>query len=66
MGIFSFDAESHEMILSSYHPGVTVENIKSETGWPLRIADDVCETTPPTETELIAVRKYDPKRVWTS
>jgi glutaconate CoA-transferase, subunit B len=66
MGIFSFEAESHEMILSSYHPGVTVEKIKSETQWPLRIADDVCETTPPTEEELLAVRKYDPRRVWTS
>jgi glutaconate CoA-transferase subunit B len=66
MGVFSFDPETHEMILSSYHPGVTVEDIKSETGWSLRIADDVYETTPPSETELIAVRKYDPRRVWTS
>jgi glutaconate CoA-transferase subunit B len=66
MGIFSFEAESHEMILSSYHPGITVEKIKNETEWPLRVADDVCETSPPTEEELIAVRKYDPKRVWTS
>jgi len=65
MGIFSFDAVTHEMILSSHHPGVTVEQVKNETGWPLRIADDVCETTPPSEAELSAVRKYDPKGVWT-
>src|SRR5262245_24763702 len=65
MGIFSFDAVTHEMILSSPHPGVTVEQVKNETGWPLRIADDVCETTPPSEAELSAVRKYDPKGVWT-
>jgi glutaconate CoA-transferase subunit B len=66
MGIFSFDLESHEIILSSHHPGIAVEQIKNETGWPLRIAADVCETTPPTEAELRAVRKYDPKGVWTS
>jgi glutaconate CoA-transferase, subunit B len=66
MGIFSFATKSHEMILNSYHPGVTIEQIKNETGWPLRIADDVWETTSPTEEELIAVRKYDPRRVWTS
>jgi glutaconate CoA-transferase, subunit B len=65
MGIFSFEAESREMILSSYHPGITVEKIESETGWPLRTTDSVYETTPPTEKELTAIRKYDPKRVWT-
>jgi glutaconate CoA-transferase subunit B len=65
MGIFSFEAKSREMILSSYHPGITVEQIKEETGWPLRTADSVYETTPPTEKELTAIRKYDPKRVWT-
>ena len=66
MGIFSFDAASHEMILSSYHPGVSVDDIRRETGWPLRVAPEVDETNPPTEAELSAVRKYDPKRVWTS
>jgi glutaconate CoA-transferase subunit B len=66
MGIFSFEAQTHEMILSSFHPGVTVEQIKNETGWPIRIAQNVSETALPTEMELAAVRKYDPKRVWTS
>jgi glutaconate CoA-transferase subunit B len=66
MGIFSFETESHEMILSSYYPGIDLKQIKNETGWPLRVAVDVRETMPPTETELAAVRKYDPKGVWTS
>ena len=66
MGIFSFDAASREMILSSYHPGVSVDDIKHETGWPLRVAPDAGETNAPTKAELAAVRKYDPKGVWTS
>ena len=66
LGIFSFDAESREMILNSYHPGVTVKQIKSETGWALKVAENVSETLPPTADELAAVRKYDPKKVWTS
>ena len=66
MGIFSFDAATREMILSSYHPGVSIDDIKRETGWPLRVAPDVGETNPPTAAELAAVRKYDPKGVWTS
>jgi glutaconate CoA-transferase, subunit B len=64
MGIFSFAGS--EMILSSYHPGITVDQIKDETGWPLRMAADVHETTAPIEEELAAVRKYDPKGIWTS
>ena len=66
MGIFSFDPESHEMILTSNHPGVSIDEIKNETGWPLKVFPNVCETPVPTEDELAAVRKYDPKGVWTS
>lgn len=66
MGVFSFDDATHEMMLSSCHPGVTIEEVKNETGWPLRVATGFGETTPPTAAELKAVRKYDPKGVWTS
>jgi glutaconate CoA-transferase subunit B len=66
LGIFSFDPDTREMILSSNHPGVKVEEIKNETGWPLRLSADVRETDPPTNDELAAVRKYDPNGVWTS
>jgi len=65
MGIFSFDEHTREMILRSNHPGVSVDEIKNETGWPLRIAADVRETAAPHNDELAAVRKYDPKGVWT-
>ena len=66
MGIFSFDAESREMILISNHPGVSLQDIQDETGWRLRHAEDCRETQPPTKEELVAVRKYDPRGVWTS
>jgi len=66
LGIFSFDPETREMALSSYHPGVSIEKIQKETGWPLKFAEDLGETKPPSKEELAAVRKYDPKGVWTS
>ena len=66
MAIFSFDPETREMILTSNHPGVSIEEIRNETGWPLRISPDVRETAEPSKEELTAVRKYDPKGVWTS
>jgi glutaconate CoA-transferase, subunit B len=66
MGIFSFDTDTREMTLASNHPGVSVEEIKNETGWPLRVSLDVRETPAPSKEELAAVRKYDPKGVWTA
>ena len=66
MGIFSFDPVDREMVLSSNHPGVSVADIKNDTGWPLRVSPEIRETAPPTRDELAAVRKYDPKGVWTS
>jgi glutaconate CoA-transferase subunit B len=66
LGIFSFDGASREMLLSSWHPGVTANQIKAETGWRLTIAQDAGETPQPTEAELAALRKYDPRRRWTA
>jgi len=66
MGVFSFDPETHEMILTSNHPGVRVADIAKETGWPLRVATELTETAPPSTAELSAVGKYDPRGVWTS
>ena len=66
MGIFSFDSLTREMILSSNHPGISVDEIRDETGWPLKTAADLSETAAPAGDELAAVRKYDPKGVWTA
>ena len=66
MGVFGFAPDSREMELISHHPGITIEQVTNETGWPLRMAQEVRETLPPTDAELAAVRKYDPKRVWTA
>ena len=66
MGVFGFEPDSREMMLISYHPGITIEQVKNETGWPLHVADDVHETPVPSDAYLAAVRKYDPKRVWTA
>jgi glutaconate CoA-transferase subunit B len=42
-----------------------VEDVLSNTGWPLRVADDVTETPAPTESELAVIREIDPTHFWT-
>ena len=66
MGVLRFDPETKEMILASLHPGVTVDEVKANTGWDLRVADEVSETPIPTAAELDILRRFDPHGFWTS
>ena len=52
------------MILSSLHPGVTVEQVRQNTGWPLKVADDLELTPTPTAKELEMIRRFDPEGYW--
>ncbi|TMI89729.1 MAG: CoA-transferase [Bacillati bacterium ANGP1] len=65
LGVFGFDPESGEMVLESLHPGVTLEELRAETGWPVRAAPDLRETPGPTREELDAIRRFDPDGLWT-
>ena len=64
LGVLRFDSNTCEMILSATHPGVTVEQVCQNTGWPLKVADDVAVTPAPTATELDMIRKFDPEGYW--
>lgn len=63
-GILRFAADG-EAELASVHPGNTMEDLLSNTNWPLRIAADVTQTKPPTAEELAVVREIDPEGFWT-
>ena len=65
LGIFTFDSETCEMVLTSVHPGISVETIEAQTGWPVRISQKISQTSPPTTEELTALRRFDPERYWT-
>ncbi len=65
MCVLGFDTATGEAVLRSYHPGQTVESVRAETGWDLRVASDVRETPLPTAKELEIIRRYDPQGFWT-
>jgi len=56
LGILVSDPETRELVLTSLHPGVTVERVKEATGWPLKVASDLEVTPPPTPADLAALR----------
>ena len=59
---FSEDGEAY---LASVHPGVAVDDVLENTGWPLRFTEPVAETPEPTAEELKAIREYDKDGFWT-
>ncbi|MGH8732382.1 MAG: CoA-transferase subunit beta [Burkholderiales bacterium] len=61
LAIFEPDPQSKEMTVVSIHPGVTREQIKDNTGWPVRYAATVTETPAPTDRELAVLRELHAK-----
>lgn len=57
MGVLRFDEKTKEMYLASYHPGLTVEQVKQNTGWDLTVSPKIRETEPPTTEEVEILRK---------
>lgn len=56
-----FDYAGGRMRLCNYHPGVTVDQIRRQTGFPLEIAPDLRETDPPSLEEVQLLRhEIDP------
>jgi len=49
LGVFDFDTPDHSMRVRSVHPGVTVDEVREATGFPLANNGDVAETRAPTD-----------------
>ncbi|ACD61312.1 glutaconate CoA transferase subunit B [Xanthomonas oryzae pv. oryzae PXO99A] len=47
---------TRELTVTSLHPGTTREQVSAATGWPIRFAADLAQTTPPGATELDVLR----------
>ena len=63
--ILGFDSTSHTASLFSVHPGVTVEDVLANTGFPLPVTGEIVVTPSPTPEELRLLREeIDPRRVY--
>jgi len=63
--IFRFHPEWKEIVLTSVHPGVTVEDVQKEISWDLLLADTVGETVPPTAKEVEIIKLLDAGGIYT-
>jgi glutaconate CoA-transferase subunit B len=65
MGVYRFDPETKEMVLVSLHPGVTLDTIRANIGWEVKVAPGLSETPPPTAEEIRIIREeLDPQGIF--
>lgn len=53
------DPVSKEFVLTEYHPYASIDEIKANTGWELKVSPDVKMTPEPTASELENLRAVD-------
>ena len=56
LGLLRPDPQTKELTLTAVHPGVDRDRVRQATGWPLRVAEPLETTDPPTGAELSALR----------
>ena len=59
LGVLERNPATGELELAALHPGVTVEEARAATGWPLAAAARVPILTPPTADELGLLRELE-------
>ncbi len=63
--VLGFDPETHDAMLVSLHPGVALEDVVENTGFPLGIPKQVPATPLPTSEELRLLREeIDPRNAY--
>ncbi len=58
--VMDFGGPQHQIRLVSLHPGVTVEQVQDNTGYPVCIPDAVPTTAAPTREQLDIIAALDP------
>ncbi|UCE91490.1 MAG: CoA-transferase subunit beta [Methanobacteriota archaeon] len=61
---FKFDDRTGEMTVAALHEGVTMDQVRENTPWEVKVADDLQTTPPPTDEEVSALRALDPDGIY--
>jgi len=65
LAVLRFPEGGGEAYLETVHPGHSVDEVRENTGWDLKVAAHVSKTSSPTDAELAAIRRFDPEGFWT-
>lgn len=65
LGILSREGKGEELMLEAVHTGVSVDEVRENTGWDLKVSSRLRTIPEPTTTELRLLREdIDPRRVY--
>ena len=63
LAVLGFDDATKRMRVESVHEGVTIEEVRSNTGFELLVAESLGVTPPPSDEQLTVLREeVDPRR----
>ena len=66
LAVLGFDPETRAMNVAALHPGVTLEQVRDNTGFELLADPEPAVTAPPRTDELAALHELDPERTYTA
>jgi len=66
LAVMGFEAENPTMEVLALHPGVSLEEVRDNTGFDLAVAEKIGATEPPSERELSVLRHLDPDKLYIS
>lgn len=58
-----FGRRDGRLVVDSIHPGVSPDEVRTRTGFPVAVGPETPQTPPPTAAELAALAAIDPERV---
>jgi glutaconate CoA-transferase subunit B len=57
LALLDFEPASHRMRLRALQPGVSVSQVRAQTGFELLLGDEITELAPPTPEEIVIYRE---------
>ncbi len=57
LGIYGFDNETKKLVLISLHPGISLEEVKENSGFMIITPDEINTSSEPTEEHIMILRK---------
>ncbi len=56
LALWEPDPVTKEFTVTHLHPGISRQDVQDNCGWPVKFADDLAQTKPPTDEELSVLR----------
>jgi glutaconate CoA-transferase subunit B len=62
-GVYRFSDTNYEMILTEIHPYISLQDLKNNISWNIKISSELKTTLLPSKEELRIIHQLDPERI---